>query len=56
MCNRARLDNEPETLFAHFGLDWAEDRPRDNSFNRGSSRRTDAPTLYARTIAAVGWM
>ena len=33
MCNRARLKSEPETLFAHFRLDWAVERPMDNRFN-----------------------
>ncbi len=33
MCNRARLSSEPETVFAHYGADWAEPRPMDNRFN-----------------------
>ncbi|UAK23699.1 SOS response-associated peptidase [Sphingomonas nostoxanthinifaciens] len=33
MCNRARMRDEPETLFERFGARWVADRPTDNRFN-----------------------
>lgn len=33
MCNRARNQNEPETLREQFGAKWLTERPMDNRFN-----------------------
>ena len=33
MCNRARMDGEPETLRERFGAGWPGPRPMDNRFN-----------------------
>lgn len=33
MCNRARTDRDPPTLFQHFGAKWMADKPIDNRFN-----------------------
>jgi hypothetical protein len=34
MCNRARRDGEPQTLFERFGANWATPRPMDNRLNQ----------------------
>lgn len=33
MCNRARMDHEPETLHTRFSALWSTERPMDNRFN-----------------------
>ncbi len=33
MCNRARMDGDPETIFTRFGGDWFSPKPMDNRFN-----------------------
>jgi putative SOS response-associated peptidase YedK len=33
MCNRARLDGEPEMIAERFGAAWLADKPMDNRFN-----------------------
>lgn len=68
MCNRARMDGDPETILTRFGEDWLSPKPMENRFNlielypksradlvrEGCVRPTAPPALSDQMHRALG--